>query len=348
MKSYYIFIILLFACKLAFTQAPTGYYSNAEGLTGTQLLIALHNIIDDHTSVDAYDNFYLTDSRPDNGKVWDIYSDNPDGPEAYYFTFGTDKCGNYSGEGDCYNREHTWPQSWVNDQSIPTSDLHTIFPTDGWVNGQRSNLPYGEVSNPTYTSSNGSKKGSNTTQGYQGTVFEPIDEYKGDLARTYFYVSVRYYSEDGGWASNDMVNKSVLKQWAFTMMQEWHENDPVSQKEIDRNNAVYQLQGNRNPFIDNPEYFYAIWDPNYSTSTNSFSDNISISPNPASDNIKIKMKTTQPIESIKIYNAIGNCVLSLNNLPENNSVSIQMLKSGIYIIELTSQNTNYIKRFIKN
>lgn len=347
MKLYYILISLLIICKLSISQAPTGYYNNAEGLTGDVLLQALHNIIKDHTTVDAYDIFYLTDSRPDNGKVWDIYSDNPNGQTAYYYTFGEDKCGNYDSEGDCYNREHTWPQSWVNDQSIPTSDLHTIFPTDGWVNGQRSNLPYGEVNNATYTSSNGSKKGQNTTQGYQGTVFEPIDEYKGDLARTYFYVSVRYYSEDSGWDSNDMVNKSVLKEWALRMMKEWHENDPVSQKEIDRNNEVYDLQGNRNPFIDNPEYFDAIWDPNYSKSTASFINHVNIYPNPTSENITISLERTEPIQSIKIYNALGSCIWHSNEMPNNNKLSLKDINQGIYVLEITSSESCYTKRFIK-
>jgi endonuclease I len=346
MKKLFFYLAFIIWANLLFGQIPTGYYDNADGLTGNELLEALHYIIDNHTSVDAYDNFHLTDSRPDN-TVWDIYSDNPNGPNPYNYNFDVDKCGNYNSEGDCYNREHTWPQSWVNDQSIPTSDIHTIFPTDGWVNGQRSNLPYGEVNNPTYTSLNGSKKGQNSTQGYQGTVFEPIDEYKGDLARTYFYVSVRYYSEDSGWDSNDMVNKSVIKEWAFRMLKEWHENDPVSQKEIDRNNAVYELQNNRNPFIDNPDFVDAIWDPNYNITSDSFINHISIYPNPATEELVINLVENEPIESIKIYNALGSCVWQTKQLPENNTISIKMLNKGVYILEATGLESCYTKRFIK-
>ena len=96
--------------------------------------------------------------------------------------------------------------------------------------------------------------------GYTGTVFEPIDEYKGDFARAYFYMSVRYYGEDSNWGSSGMTNKSEIEDWAMTMLLNWHNNDPVSQKEIDRNNVIYNsYQHNRNPFIDHPEYAGMIW-----------------------------------------------------------------------------------------
>jgi YHS domain-containing protein len=95
--------------------------------------------------------------------------------------------------------------------------------------------------------------------GYSGTVFEPIDEYKGDFARNYFYMEVRYYTEDGSWPGSPMAVGSQLLPWAQDMMMQWAIQDPVSQKEIDRNDAVYALQNNRNPFIDHPEYAAAIW-----------------------------------------------------------------------------------------
>ena len=138
-----------------------------------------------------------------------------------------------------------------------------MYPTDGYVNGRRSSYPYGEVSNPTYTSGNGSKLGPCVTSGYSGTVFEPVDEYKGDIARSYFYMSVRYYSEDDNWTTSGMTNKSEIKSWAMTMLLRWSDEDPVSEKEIARNNAVYGYQGNRNPFIDHPGYARMIWDENW-------------------------------------------------------------------------------------
>jgi hypothetical protein len=139
------------------------------------------------------------------------------------------------------------------------SDLFQVYPTDGYVNGKRGNYPFGETNNPTWTSSNGSELGPCFNTGYTGTVFEPIDAYKGDLARTYFYMATRYLGEDGNWAGSPMVDGAEPKEWALAMLLNWHLNDPVSQKEIDRNDSIYILQGNRNPFIDHPEYVGYIW-----------------------------------------------------------------------------------------
>ena len=256
-----LLILVLMSGSLS-AQIPNGYYNNANGKTGDELKEALHNIIKGHHVV-SYNGllnaFAYTDCKP-NGKIWDIYSN-------IEYSLTTGLCGEYEHEGDCWNREHTWPQSWFNESTTPRSDLFHVYPTDGYVNGQRSNYPYGEVNNPTYTSGNGSKLGPCVTSGYSGKVFEPVDEYKGDIARTYFYMSVRYYGEDSDWGSSGMTNKSEIMDWAMTMLLRWSDEDPVSQKEIDRNNAVYGYQSNRNPFIDHPEYARMIWDENWQGGT---------------------------------------------------------------------------------
>ena len=251
-KIVFAFLLPLFGTVLA--QPPAGYYNNASGLTGTALQAALHNIIDDHNVISysgLWTAFETTDDKPD-GQVWDMYSN-------CSWNFGADQCGNYNSECDCYNREHSWPKSWFNDQPPMNSDLFHLYPTDGWVNNKRSNYPFGTVSSPTYTSGNGSKLGNCSYPGYSGVVFEPINEYKGDFARTYFYMSVRYYNEDSNWPGSDMTIGAQLRPWALAMMLEWHQNDPVSDKETERNNAVYEYQQNRNPFIDHPEYALQIW-----------------------------------------------------------------------------------------
>lgn len=255
----------LIVCGLSLVaQPPAGYYSTATG-SGATLKTQLYNIIKGHTAR-TYDNlwtdFQSTDKKA-NGKVWDMYSDIPGGTPAYQYTFGTHQCGNYNSEGDCYNREHSFPASWFNNASPMYTDLFQLYPTDGYVNNRRSNHPFGEVgTSVTWQSTNGSKLGSAAVGlGYSGTVFEPRDEYKGDFARTYFYMVTRYENLVSGWNS-DMISKNTfpsLSNWAMNMLGEWHVNDPVSQKEIDRNNAVYAIQGNRNPFIDNPNYVYQIW-----------------------------------------------------------------------------------------
>jgi endonuclease I len=236
---------------------PEGYYDSAENLIGGQLKSALHQIIMNHTvcSYDyAWTAFRTADDKP-NGKVWDIYSDVPGGTPPYEYTFGVDEGGVGGQEGTGYTREHSWPKSWFGGEVSPMySDLFALYPCDAHVNGNRGVYPYGEVSLPEWTSLNGSKRGSCSYPGYTGTVFEPIDEFKGDLARTYFYMSARYYSEDAAWPGGPMTDGAELLPWAAEMLLSWHGQDPVSQKELDRNGAIYALQHNRNPFIDRPEF----------------------------------------------------------------------------------------------
>ncbi|MFA6455557.1 MAG: endonuclease [Bacteroidota bacterium] len=237
------------------------YYESAYTLYGTALRTALHNIIKGHTVVSysaLWTYMQTTDKKP-NGKVWDMYSDIPGGTPPYEYTFISDQCGNVGPEGTCYNREHSWPQSWFNKLSPPVSDLFHIFPTDGQVNGIRSDYPYGNVGAVSKVSQNGSKLGQSIVPGYSKTVFEPIDAYKGDLARAQMYMSVRYYLEDSGWSFSDATNKSDLASWYAGLLYSWHIKDSVSTKEINRNQAVYEIQKNRNPFIDHPEFAAEIW-----------------------------------------------------------------------------------------
>lgn len=256
------FLILFFNLSVAFASIPVGYYNTATG-TGAALKTQLYDIIKDHT-VTSYDYlwtaFETTDKRVDN-KVWDIYSNTS-------YIFGTNQCGEYTNEGDCYNREHSFPASWFGGEVSPMyTDLFQVYPSDGKVNEVRGNYPYGKVGTADYTSTNGSKRGNCVTTGYSGTVFEPADEYKGDFARTYFYMATRYENLIAGWYANSTYADAVLQNnnfpvfetWFLNMLGEWHVADPVSAKEIDRNDAIYAIQGNRNPFIDHPEYVYQIW-----------------------------------------------------------------------------------------
>lgn len=258
------------------TGIPVGYYNSAAGLECDNLKTALFNIISSNTSVLSYspgvwDAFSLTDlHRNDNNTadiIWDIYSDNPTGPEVFTYDANSGRCGSYTGEGQCYNKEHSFPQAWFGNGALPMySDMHHIFPTDGFSNGKHNNYPYSEVGTASYTSVNGSKLGNNTFPGFSGTVFEPINEYKGDIARATLYMVTRYQSNIPAWQlnanANDILDGNTypsLDPWYIQLLFKWHNQDPVSQKEIDRNNAVYALQGNRNPYIDHPEYVYEVW-----------------------------------------------------------------------------------------
>jgi endonuclease I len=325
-----------------YSQIPPGYYNSTSGLSGEALQQSLYNIIKDHNVVDysdLWEAFELTDKKS-NGKVWDIYSDVPGGTPPYQYTFGIDQCGNYSGEGDCFNREHSFPRSWFGGDIEPMeSDLFHVYPTDGFVNNKRGNDPYGEVNNPSWTSLNGSKSGNNTYPGYSGVAFEPIAEYKGDLARSYFYMATRYYNEDGNWPGSPMTDGAQLKEWALNMLFEWHENDPVSQKEINRNNAVYSLQYNRNPFIDHPEFAENIWF--YTTVANSLSDahQIKVYPNPAGDVLFLEhpVAVLSQISSYIITDPAGRIVLQ-QAADESTSLTIDIsqLKNGLYFFAVSN------------
>lgn len=263
--TFFGLIVISFSYFSASAQIPSGYYNSATG-TGATLKTQLYNIIKNHTTI-SYDAlltaYQTTDDKP-NGKVWDMYSDIPGGTPPYEFTFGN-TCGNYTGEGVCYNREHSFPKSWFGDIPPMNSDIFHIYPTDGKVNGQRNNYPYGKVNSPTWTSLNGSKLGPSASPGYTGVVFEPIDSFKGDFARTYFYMATRYENLIAGWQSTadfvlDGTSFPCFDQWFLNVLLAWNALDPVSQKEIDRNNTIYtNFQHNRNPFIDHPEYVNAIW-----------------------------------------------------------------------------------------
>jgi len=267
-KSTFLFLVLLVSTNWLIAQIPSGYYTNATGLTGAPLKTALYNIIKGHTAISysaVWNAFYTTDKKA-NGKVWDMYSDVPGGTPPYEYTLGSSQCGTYSVEGNCYNREHSFPKSWFGDVAPMNVDVFHLYPTDGKVNGQRNNYPYGTVSSPTWTSLNGSKLGPCTAPGYNGIVFEPINEYKGDLARTYFYMVTRYQDIVASWNVNPEAQPTLdgtafpcFDPWILNVLLAWNTADPVSQKEIDRNNAVYAIQHNRNPYIDHPEYVAAVW-----------------------------------------------------------------------------------------
>jgi endonuclease I len=251
----------LFSISLSvFSQPTSGYYDAASGKNTSDLRTALQAIIANGQSVTTYDGLwtaYKTTDENSSGKIWDMYSN-------CTFNFAAQQCGNYSAECDCYNREHSSPQSWFASASPMVSDLFNVLPTDGKVNGERSNYPYGEVgTTPTYTSANGSKLGASSSADYAGIVFEPVDQYKGDLARAYFYMATRYAGLCESWSAGAEVVYSTahlgFTTYAMNLFLKWSREDPVSAKEILRNNAVYGIQNNRNPFIDNPGLEEYIW-----------------------------------------------------------------------------------------
>ncbi len=264
-KNYLLLFLLSFTVGIA--QIPSGYYSTATG-SGYTLKTQLYNIIKGHTD-NGYAGLYTTYQTSDidnfyenDGTVLDMYSEKPSGTDPYNYSPGaTQRCGNYAAEGDCYNREHIIPQSVFNEASPMVSDAHFITPTDGKVNGIRSNYPHGTVAAATTTTLNGSKLGTSSVAGYTGTVFEPINDFKGDIARMYFYFATRYENTVSTYSFpmfNGTSNQVFTTAFLNTLLA-WNAQDPVSAREIARNNAIYARQNNRNPYIDHPEYVQAIW-----------------------------------------------------------------------------------------
>lgn len=261
-KAISIICMLMMAFSSASAQAPNNsgtYYRAANGKSGQALKTALSDIITTNKKKLGYsslnDYYSQTDLRSD-GKLWDMYSDKTN------YTISDTGTGT---EGVAYNKEHSVPKSWFNSASPMYSDIFHIVPVDSWVNSMRSNYPFGETSHPTKISHNAfSKLGPcNSDIGYSGTVFEPNNEYKGDFARIYFYMVTCYEKEitSSTWGGGMFQGGAypAFTSWALNMLMRWSKEDPVSQKEIDRNNAVYKIQKNRNPFVDYPGLEEYIW-----------------------------------------------------------------------------------------
>lgn len=236
------------------------YYQETNGKSGKTLKTAFHHVISKSAHVGSYgliwEIYKTADKRPD-GSVYDIYSN-----ITHYEVGGAYQGGKVKQEGNGYNREHTVPKSWFQRKEPMVNDAFHILPSDSYINTRRSTYPYGETKGETYKSANEySKLGTCTTAGYSDIVFEPNDEYKGDLARIYFYMATCYENNIDTWKSPVMAHDAYrpFVDWQMKMLLRWAKQDPVSQREVDRNEAVAKIQGNRNPFVDYPGLEDYIW-----------------------------------------------------------------------------------------
>ena len=390
MKKIYIYFLLL-SSVIGFSQIPTNYYSTATG-TGYALKTQLKKIINtanDGLSPEYFhvDRGYGAGSSQTNNGLWsaygttdrdngigyendnsivDIYSERPSSADPYNYTFSTSQCGSYNSEADCYNREHLIPQSYFGGNTPPSqfasmrNDVHHVYPTDGYVNSRRSDFAFGKVNVASYTSQNGSKLGSALNSGYSagftGTVFEPIDEFKGDIARVFLYFATRYedemddlYTTYTGVDTRVMFDGSTDKVFNATFLNillTWHEQDPVSTKEIIRNDASYVHQSNRNPYIDHPEYVASIWGT--SLATNDFSENVfNIYPNPSNGNFRIDYDPTIGDITIEVYSVLGQKVFEKQN-SNDNTVSVNGLQTGVYLVKINKDSKSVIKKVVIN
>ncbi|OIR24836.1 hypothetical protein BGC33_15025 [Bathymodiolus thermophilus thioautotrophic gill symbiont] len=208
--------------------------------------------------------FKKTDPLPNQpDKVFDIYSYKK-GKLPYVYKLFTDQCGHYKKEGDCYNREHSFPKTWWGGSlhKPMATDLFHIYPTDGFVNNMRAAYPYAEVDPKNAKRSlSGSLVGKAKNKHLKGIFFEPVNEFKGDLARGYFYLLTAYYDKVQNWSS-PILKGNNFTPWAQKILLKWHKQDPVSDKEIKRNKQIMAIQGNYNPFIMSPGLVKKIWKDN--------------------------------------------------------------------------------------
>jgi len=351
-----IYLLLLLFPLLVIAQPSATYYNAAVGKSDAALKTQLYLIIESHTErsyTNLWTDFQKTDKKAD-GKVWDMYS-------TCTFTFGTNQDSGSGGSAECqfYNREHSFPKSWFKDASPMYTDLFHLYPTDKFVNNQRGNLPFGETNNPTDVYGNGSKRGNSTFSGYSGVVFEPINEYKGDFARSYFYMVTAYENIVNSWNTSNTEASPHLNStkypafntWTVDLLLKWNAQDPVSTKETNRNNAVYGIQKNRNPFIDHPELAEYIWGNKKGTpwSLTSGIDELKVeftlSPNPAKDILNIS--TDEQSISCSVFNLNGQLLLQ-QTLTNSEVLSVATLNNGMYLLQVQSGNRKTIQKFIIN
>ncbi|MDR1653065.1 MAG: endonuclease [Prevotellaceae bacterium] len=349
-------VILFFTKNAAFAQIPNGYYDSAAGLAGADLKTALYDIIKNPTFwqgkyFNARSFFEVADLTPD-GYIWDMYS--------------STRIRKW--DGNVLNREHNMPKSWFGvtsgneDLYSIGCDYNNLYPSEKTANGKKSNYPLGEVnSSPSFD--NGVVKVGKSRiaiSGYNGNVFEPADEYKGDFARNYMYMVTCYEDYASKWTTSYgmtmlLYNNTypVFTQYATNLLMTWHRNDPVSQKEKDRNEVVFEYQGNRNPFVDHPEYAEYIWGGqanNPSVNAGKFSVKY------VAENKKLQLTLTNAeIAEYEIYSISGIKIMSGIKIQsseeqssEENTIDCSGLPRGLYVVSVYAKNPNckYTAKFV--
>ena len=336
----YTLAFLILILKLQ-AQIPFGYYNSAVGKKDATLKTALFNIIKNHTQLEYYASatyFRSTDWNP-GGYFWDMYSNNK-----------------RSSWTSALNREHNLPKSWWSsspETTVAYSDLHNLYPSDATANGAKSNYPLGEVSGTPVFTNGAVKVGTNNFQGYNGTVFEPGDEYKGDFARDYMYVVTCYENYASNWRSTGtssmLYNNTypVFKTYAVNLLLKWHRNDPVSEKETKRNNAVFSIQHNRNPFIDYPalaEYIWGdlkgtYWDGLATVSDLSFYVNYDNQTESVFVNVSANKSSNYSIYSV------GGVLVKTGLTDQSQVININTLDKGLYLIVVYTETTRHVAKF---
>lgn len=341
LKNNLTFILFLFSL-CSFAQIPDGYYNHANELTGEPLKSALHNIIKDHAE------FPYTSTATD---TWDILKEtdkdtaNSENVILFYSGWSVNAAQEYN-DGNGWTREHVWAKSHgdFGTKMGAGTDAHHLRPADNSVNSARNNKDF-DNGGSLYIDGDGA------TECYSDAdSWEPRDAVKGDVARMLFYMATRYEGENGepDLELVDAVNTYDLNEaWKgyhgkLSALLEWHKSDPVDSFEIHRNNVIYTFQQNRNPFIDHPEYVNLIW---ISTNTKEVTQpSVKIYPNPVSDTLYIELSDNEPTVG-KLYSMHGTLIREFS-MTGKSQISVQEFNSGVYILEINSNNQVSRQKFI--
>ncbi|MDX9705503.1 MAG: endonuclease [Weeksellaceae bacterium] len=377
------FLLLFLSLSITtLAQIPNGYYDGTQNLTGFTLKTKLHTIIKDFDSQsynslkDLYagtnakngfrDRYYEEDDT-----VLDIYSENPDGPDAYNYN-PDDPMGSGANEGDAFNREHLIPQSYFDSNSPMRSDAFHVWPADSKVNGWRDNYGFGTVSNAQNAtpcnsgatnlpckSLNGTLKGK-FTENSSITVVEPIDEFKGDIARVFLYFATCYENLMPGFynssnaAVKTMFDGSANKVFSDDFLEvliAWHLMDPPSQREKDLNDYIYYtFQENRNPYIDHPEFASIIWGIGLNTDELEYQTRKDVIVYTTSmKEVVIRLENPEKsIERVWIYDTNGNLIQTQENKSAQTELRLRLPQNGVYILKIEGKRLEFNTKVLIN
>lgn len=337
--------ILSLLIVTTYSQIPPGYYDSAIGLTGDQLKAALHNIIDNHTEKSYGDARYIlddSDKDPNNSSnVRTIYS-----PHSVNGTWDS---------GVTWNREHVWSKSRGigsvdNDTYGAGSDIHNLRACIPQINTDKSNRWFVECDTKyNYSSSWTGSYYAGSSWSSSQFYWKPRDEDKGDVARIMFYMATRYEGDVSGEPDLELIdyipsdNSTTNPIYAlFSDLYQWHLDDPVDDFERNRNNVIYSHQGNRNPYIDHPEYVKGVWFGILGFENDPELEIPNVYPNPSSDYLSIFGLDIDVEFNYEIFNSAGQ---KIQSGVYNDKINTQNMAKGLYCIVVSDSRIGFDRKY---
>lgn len=329
---------------------PQNYYQEADGKSSGELKEALYQIISNHitypytsSSTDTWDIIQLSDQDPENHDNMILVYTGRSQDKGY-----RDGTGNYSqyengngNQNNSWNREHVWPKShgFPDEDDNAYTDIHNLKPCDRSVNSSRGTKDY---------DFGGSEHSEAIECLTDSDSWEPPNSVKGDIARILFYMVVRYdpgYDHNNNSFDLELVdyttpnnNEPILGK--LSSLIQWHNDDPVDDFEINRNEIIYEFQENRNPFIDHPNLVNFLWGDNAGDTwnenlgLNNLSDKLIIFPNPSSG--LLNFNKTLNNEKIEVFSLKGDKILD-KKVINSNSLKLD-LESGVYLLKISNNS----------